>query len=475
MKLFKKFLLILAFLSIPLSAGGEELFSVQLGSFKTYRSAYSFFSTLPSSIKLFLYRSRNYYTVRAGLFQKEKEAKRERENLKAKYGLNGIVVKVLPEKLLYLFYDEDYEEFLSLFSNINIKTLSPSVVYAVGVSYSKIGKLKEAKELLTIALEKGEKKAIPILIKIYYAEGDYRKLISLYESSDIKLPGSVLSFVTTGYLKLGKREKLEKLINTIKDEKTKDRIFQKRTSVKTSLSYGYDSNIYLVPEDTPLEKRSRNDRYERFSFSIINSDLFRSYSLSVFGKRLDDRSNSDLDIAILNFERETNLSGFNLVFPSVSYIYTMNRNYSLSLKSGVRKKFPSIFLSFLLGWERNFVDGDRDNLLAEGLISLNGFNIFFLYRNYSDTDDKFYISSGKELRLTISEKVTLSVSPEVKFTKYMNSTRSIRPGISGKLSLKVKGGEVYLRGGYERNYAHDEGMEWDYKRHFVELGVDYNF
>ncbi|WP_459896921.1 SPOR domain-containing protein [Desulfurobacterium crinifex] len=475
MKFLKQISLILAFLFLPLSSEGEELFSVQLGSFKTYKSAYNFFNTLPYNVKLFLYRSKNYYTVRAGLFQKKEKAEKEREELRTKFGLNGIVVKTLPKKLLYLFYDEDYEEFLNLFSNINIETLPPSVVYAIGVSYSKIGKVKEAEEVLTVALKKGEKKAIPVLVKLYYAEGNYEKLVSFYESSDKKLPDSVLYYVAIGYLKMGKLEKLKKLINTIKDEKVKDRIFQKRTSAKTSFSYGYDSNIYLVPEDTPLEKRSRNDWYKKFSFSIINSNVFRSYSFSVLGKRFEDRNNSDLDIVVLNFEKETKLSGFNLVFPSASYIYTMNRNYSLTLKSGVRRRFSSIFLSFLLGCERNFINQDRDNLLAEGLISSRGFNIFLLYRNYSDANDKFYITLSKNLKLTISEKINLLVSPKVKVTKYMHSTRSVRPGVSGKLSLKVKGGEAYLRGGYEKNYAHDEGMEWDYKRHFVELGVKYSF
>jgi hypothetical protein len=153
----------------------------------------------------------------------------------------------------------------------------------------------------------------------------------------------------------------------------------------------------------------------------------------------------------------------------------MNRNYSLSLKSGIRKRFSSFFLSLLLGCERNFINQDRDNLLAEGLISSRGFNIFLFYRNYSDANDKFYITLSKNLKLTISEKINLLVSPKVKVTKYMNSTRSVRPGVSGKLSLKVKGGKVYLRGGYEKNYAHNEGMEWDYKRHFVELGIEYSF
>ena len=264
-------------------------------------------------------------------------------------------------------------------------------------------------------------------------------------------------------------------MGTIKDKKVKDRIFQKKTTVNTNLSYGYDSNIYLVPEDTPLGKRSRKDWYKKISFSIVDSNVFRSYSFSAFGKRFDDRDNSDLDIAVLNFEREAKISGFKLVFPSVSYIYTMNRNYSLTLKSGVRKKISSTFLSLLLGYERNFKNQDRDNLLAEGLVSSMGFNVFFLYRDYSDATNKFYVTLSKNLRLTISEKISLLVSPKVKVTKYMSSTRSVRPGISGKLSLKVKGGEVYLRGGYEKNYAHDEEMEWDYERHFVELGVKYSF
>ena len=475
MKFLKQILLIFAFLFLPLSSEGGELFSVQLGSFKTYKSAYDFFNSLPTDVKFFLYRTKNYYTVRAGLFSEREKANDERVKLKRKLGLDGIVVKVIPEKILYLFYDEDYEEFLNLFSNISLEKLPLSVVYAIGVSYSKVGKVKEAEEVLTLALKKGEERAISVLVKLYYAEGDYEKLVSLYESSGKKLPDSALYYVAIGYLKTGKAGKLKKIMDMIKDKKDKDRILQKKTTVRTNLSYGYDSNIYLVPEDTPLGKRSRKDWYKKISFSIVDSNVFRSYSFSALGKRFDDRDNSDLDIIILNFERETKLSGFNLVLPSVSYIYTMNRNYSLTLKSGVRKKISSTFLSLLLGYERNFKNQDRDNLLAEGLVSSMGFNVFFLYRDYSDAANKFYVTLSKNLRLTISEKISLLVSPKVKVTKYMSSTRSVRPGISGKLSLKVKGGEVYLRGGYEKNYAHDEEMEWDYERHFVELGVKYSF
>ncbi len=475
MMAFLRWILISIVLLLPFSSEGGELFSVQLGSFKTYKSAYTFLDTLPTNIRLFLYKSKNYYTVREGLFQEREEAEEEREKLRIKFGLDGIVVKTLPEKLLYLFYNEDYEEFLNLFSNISIETLPLSVVYAIGVSYSKIGKVKKAEEMLTVALKKGEEKAIPVLVKLYYAEGNYKKLVSFYESSDKKLPDSVLYYVAIGYLKMGKLEKLKQLMSTIKDKKVRDRILQKRTSVRTAISYGYDSNIYLVPEDIPLEKRSRNDWYKKISFSIVNSNVFRNYSFSVLGKRFEDRNNSDLDIVVLNFERETKLSKFNLVLPSVSYIYTMNKNYSLTLKSGIRKNFSSFFLSLLLGCERNFINQDRDNLLAEGLISSRGFNIFLFYRNYSDANDKFYIIVSKHLKLTLSERIEFLILPKVKITKYMNSTRSVRPGVSGKLSLKVKGGEVYLRGGYEKNYAHNEGMEWDYKRHFVELGVKYSF
>ena len=478
MNFLRQILLIFAFLFLPLSSEGGELFSVQLGSFKTYRSAYSYLNSLPTNLKLFLYRTKNYYTVRIGLFPEREEANEEKAKLKRKLGLNGIVVKVIPEKILYLFYNEDYEEFLNLFSNISLERLPLSVVYAIGISYSKVGKVKKAKEILTLALKKGEERAIPVLVKLYYAEGNYEKVVSLYESSGKKLPDSALYYVAIGYLKTGKAGKLKKIMDMIKDRKVKDRILQKKTTVRTGISYGYDSNIYLVPEDTPLGKRSRKDWYKKISLSIVDSNVFRSYSFSAFGKQFDDRDNSDnsdLDIVVLNFERKTKLSGFNLVLPSVSYIYTMNRNYSLTLKSGVRKKISSAFLSLLLGYERNFIDQDRDNLLAEGLISSMGFNVFFLYRDYSDAANKFYVTLSKNLRLSPSERIGFLISPKVKVTKYMSSTRSVRPGISGKLSLKVKGGEVYLRGGYEKNYAHDEEMEWDYERYFVELGVKYSF
>jgi tetratricopeptide (TPR) repeat protein len=474
-KFLRQFFLIFLLLFLPLTSEGGELFSVQLGSFKTYKRAYSYFNSLPTNLKLFLYRSKSYYTVREGLFETREEAKKERINLKKRFGLSGIVVKTAPEKLLYLFYDEDYEEFLNLFSNVSLERLPLSVVYAIGVSYSKVGNVKKAEEILRLALKKGEKRAIPSLIKLYYAEGNYKKLTDLYESSRTKLPDSILYYVAVGYLKTGKVEKLKKIMDTIKDRKVKDRILQKKTAVRTDISYGYDSNIYLVPEDTPLGKRSRKDWYKKISLSVVDSNVFRSYSFSVFGKRFDDRDNSDLDIAVLNFERETKISGFNLVLPSVSYIYTMNRNYSLTLKSGVRKKISSTLLSLLLGYERNFKNQDRDNFLAEGLVSSMGFNVFFLYRDYSDAANKFYVTLSKNLRLSPSERIGLLISPKVKVTKYMSSTRSVRPGISGKLSLKVKGGEVYLRGGYEKNYAHDEEMEWDYERHFVELGVKYSF
>ena len=159
MKLIKQIILIVSILLfLHLSSEGGELFSVQLGSFKTYRSAYSYLNSLPTNLKLFLYRTKNYYTVRTGLFSEREKANEERIKLKRKLGLNGIVVKVIPEKILYLFYDEDYEEFLNLFSNISLERLPLSVVYAIGVSYSKVGNVKKAEEILRLALKKGEKR-----------------------------------------------------------------------------------------------------------------------------------------------------------------------------------------------------------------------------------------------------------------------------------------------------------------------------
>jgi hypothetical protein len=474
--LIKKFpvLIIVLFLSLP--AQGGNLFSVQVGSYKSYRKAYSFFNRLPDTVRAFLYKTGEYYTVRIGLFAEKGRAIQKKANLKETLNLDGYVVKVNPEKLLYLFRDEDYEEFLSLFSSINIRELPLSVVYAIGVSYSKTGKVREAEKVLSIALKRGEKKAVPILIKLYYAESNYKKLISLYESSDKKLPDSTLYYVALSYLKAGKEKKLRKVINAIKDEEIKFRIFRKKTTVKTDLRYGYDSNIYLVPEDVPLGKRGRKDRYREVSVSVINSNIFGSYSFSILGKRFDNRDNSDLDIAVLTLERTARFSGFDVVLPSVSYVYTMNSNYSFTLKSGIRRKFSSLFLSLLAGYERNFINRDKDNLQIETLLSAGGFNFFFFYKNYSDENDKVFVTLSKNLKLAIAENLNLVISPKVKFAKYMNSTRSVRPEIAGKLSLKVsKRGEVYLRGGYERNYAHDEGMEWDYKKRFVEFGVKCGF
>lgn len=474
-RLLKAVFLVASLFLLSLSSEGGELLSIQLGTFKTERGANGFLNRLPLNLKLFIYKTKGFYTVREGLFQKREEADRERRKLRNRVGIDGIVVKTNPEKLLYLFYNEDYEEFLSLFSGLNIEKLSTDVIYAIGVSYLNLGKLKKAEKFLSTALKRGEKKSILELTKVYYAEGNYKKVVSLYESSKEKLPDSILYYVATSYLKLGNRERTKELLGKIKVRSIREKILMGKTYLKTDLSYGYDSNIYLIPEDVPLERRSRSDNFEKFSLFVKNSNLFRNCSFWIFGKRFENRHNSDLDIAILELEREENLSKFKLVLPSISYIYTMNSNYSLTLKSGIRKRFPSLFLSFLLGFERNFITRDRDNFLTEGFALYKGFRVFLIYRNYRNTNDKFYITLSRNFGLNFSENLSFSILPKVKFTKYMGSTDSVRPGITGKLSLKVKGGEVYLRGGYERNYAHNEKFEWDYKRHFIELGIDYSF
>ncbi len=465
--------LIVIFLCLP--SLGRELFSVQLATFKTEERARKFLGELPLDLKLFLYRSGNFYTVREGLFQKRKDADRERRKLKRELGLNGIVVRVLPEKLLYLFRDENYEEFLGLFSELRPEELPPKVLYAIGISHLKLGDFKEAESFLAMSLKKGERDATSKLVELYYAEGKYKKVTSLYEAWGENLPDSALYYVIASYLNEKNWRKAKELAAKVKAENVRKRILRKRTFLKTDISYGYDSNAYLVPEDFPLERRSRSDRYVKFSLFFTGSDLFQSYSFRIYGKRFNNRHNSDLDIVILEFENENRLSGFNLVLPSVSYVYTMNRSYSVAVKSGIRKKFTPTYLSFFLGLERNFKSKGRNNFLAESFVSYKGFGLFFLYRNYWHMNDKVYVTINRELRLNSLGNLDISLTPKVKLAKYMASTTSVRPGITGKVSLRVKNGRAYLRGGYERNYAYDEELEWDYKRYFVELGIDFGF
>ncbi len=454
---------------------GKELFSVEIETFTELKAAKNLLSKLPPNEKFFICEEQHVYSVREGIFDDIKKAKQEKDRLKNRYNLKGRVVEIHPKSLLYLVKNEDYEELLGLLSEINPENLPPSLLPPVGTSLLKTGNIKKAVKILELALKKGEKDAIIPLTQAYYALNEYKNIIRLYQTHTEAFPERALYYVARSYIALKKPGKVRKLLSSIKDSRLRKKILNKRKSLNLSVALGYDSNLYLIPENIPLQKRNRDSWYRKFLLGLSGSSVLGSQSLSIFGKWLESRNNKELDFLMVSFRKSVNISDYYLIVPSLSYVYTLNQNYSVSIKSGLGKNFDGGNLVLLCGFERNFISDSRNNTFLESYLNYGSAYIYLLLRNYKSINNKLYAVAGKKFRFEISQYFGITVSPYLKYTSYSGSTKSYRPGISGEIYTRIKGGKLFLRSGYEKNFAHDENIEWDYTKHFIEFGYKFSF
>jgi len=433
----KAVVFLLSFFVLTGMAFSQTFYSIQLGSFLNKENALNFYENLDPKIKAFVYYKKPYYTVRAYIFVKRSEAESKLKELMENYGLTGVIVKTNPENLVKLFKEENYEEFVSLFENIPLEKLSADLLYYLGTAFLRIGDYKNSERYLERSAKLKNEKALKKLAKLFTIKGDYKKL-----------------------RKLAKQHK-----GLIKHKKF----------VNVKISCGVDTNVYLIPEDMPLKKGKKRDYYRAVSVNMISTSPLDSYAFFIYAKNHISDSNRKLDVISLILKKESKLSPSNsIILPEISYVYSMNKHYSLNVSSGLKTIVWNSLLTFKLGVERNYRTRDRDAFITKASLNNKFFSGLLLFRNYKKANNKFYSSFNLKIPVLSTGKVSLRIFPGVKFVKYAGSTKSTRPFVNGILSFGRRK-QIYLRGGYEKNYATKEELEWDYKKCYLEFGVSFNF
>jgi len=429
---------------------------------------------IPSNFEVYILKTnKNCYKLCYSLFENINKTSEKKIYSKLKLlksyipkSCNFVKKKIDAEKLLYLFKNEDYEEFVYLLRNKNVKLLPNKVLKALAISYLKLGYLDKAEKLLKLSLKKGDKDALNYLIEIYYSKGFYDKVIDIYKAHGEKyLKPIAKNLVFLAAIKLKQNEIAKKVLKSLKNTKYYSnikKILRYKYKRKLTLSFGLDTN----PEKE--KKYFDPSLYTRLLFNLNRQNVFTYQNILFIFKYYPEDRFQDLNYIYVKFENVNKYLKKDYIFPYIEYLYSQNKSYSFSLGGGIKNKVKEYTLT--LGISRIFSENDwRSKVNFKMKVKKINTNTL-LEDSFKDIKDIKFIQN-----LYLSKYIKLG-----KYFEYLKITPSLNYGYSEQIFLNQKTKfkfqakkSFYFLSTYEIGYLFkDKNL---YNSLIFEVGKDFKF